>query len=103
MQALARLSPARIRIDSAMAQHADDQQSTAASLPPGPTGRSRFFGIRDFFDFVDTRITMSRVGRLFHLAGSGHVRQATETFSAGDFLLTPSSQKRFLRLHFSRK
>ncbi|GJN81187.1 nucleoside transporter [Purpureocillium lilacinum] len=62
-----------------MAQHADDQQSTAASLPPGPTGRSRFFGIRDFFDFVDTRITMSRVGRLFHLAGSGHPEEIPET------------------------
>ncbi|KND88521.1 putative xanthine/uracil permease [Tolypocladium ophioglossoides CBS 100239] len=62
-------------------QQPDDQQSTAASLsraPVGrspsraPAGRSRFFGFRDFFDFIDGRITTSRFGRLFRLAGAGH-------------------------------
>lgn len=45
----------------------------AASLSHGPVTRSRFFGFRDFFDYLDRRITASRFGRLFRLAGSGHV------------------------------
>ncbi|PNY24451.1 Xanthine/uracil/vitamin C permease [Tolypocladium capitatum] len=61
-------------------ERADDQRSTAASLSRGPAGRSRFFGFRDFFDFIDGRITTSRFGRLFRLSGSGHpdeIRGAT--------------------------
>ncbi|POR35727.1 Xanthine/uracil/vitamin C permease [Tolypocladium paradoxum] len=53
-------------------EQADDQQSTAASRSRGPVGRSRFFGFRDFFDFIDGRITTSRFGRLFRLSGTGH-------------------------------
>ncbi|PHH87276.1 hypothetical protein CDD83_9076 [Cordyceps sp. RAO-2017] len=50
-----------------------DQQSSAASLAsPEPSLRSRFFGFRDFFDYVDGRITTSRFGRLFRLSGTGH-------------------------------
>ncbi|KAF4512695.1 hypothetical protein G6O67_000044 [Ophiocordyceps sinensis] len=49
-----------------------DQLSMAASLSHGPVTRSRFFGFRDFFDYLDRRITASRFGRLFRLAGSGH-------------------------------
>lgn len=35
--------------------------------------RSRFCGLRDFLDLSDEWLSASRFGRLFHLAGSGHV------------------------------
>lgn len=36
-------------------------------------GRSRFCGVRDYYDRVDDYVTTSRFGKFFHLAGSGHV------------------------------
>ena len=43
------------------------------TLTEEDVGRSRFCGVRDFFDRVDEYITTSRFGKVFHLAGSGHV------------------------------
>lgn len=37
-------------------------------------GRSRYFGLRDFFDRVDHYVTTSAFGYFFTLSGTGHVR-----------------------------
>ncbi|KJZ79350.1 hypothetical protein HIM_01501 [Hirsutella minnesotensis 3608] len=69
-------------------ERAIGRQSAATSHPGDPAPRSRFFGIRDFLDYLDRRITTSRFGRLFRLAGTGHpneIRGATflREFRAG--------------------
>lgn len=51
-----------------------DPRILSPRLPSAPmVGRSRFCGFRDFADLVDTWLSTSLFGRLFRLAGSGHV------------------------------
>lgn len=40
---------------------------------PEEEGRSRFCGVRDFFDRVDEYVTTSKLGYFFRLGGTGHV------------------------------
>lgn len=67
-------------MESPTVQPKEGQESEAADpgifsprLPPPPVvGRSRFCGFRDFADLMDNWLSTCLLGRLFHLAGSGH-------------------------------
>ncbi|ODA78538.1 hypothetical protein RJ55_05919 [Drechmeria coniospora] len=59
-------------IDAHSTMEQPGQQTSGHPLARTYTPRSRFFGFRDFFDFVDERTASSTIGRLFRLAGSGH-------------------------------
>lgn len=68
-------------MESPTVQPKEGQESEAADpgifsprLPSPPVvGRSRFCGFRDFADLMDNWLSTGLLGRLFHLAGSGHV------------------------------
>ncbi|CAH0044246.1 unnamed protein product, partial [Clonostachys solani] len=51
--------------------------SRASSTPSRDVvgGRSKYFGFRDFLDYADEWLTNSRLGRLFHLEGTGKVKE----------------------------
>ncbi|RDA88943.1 hypothetical protein CP532_0672 [Ophiocordyceps camponoti-leonardi (nom. inval.)] len=53
----------------AQAEFQQQNPSVPSRIPPR---RSKIFGFRDFFDYVDRRLTTSRFGRLFRLSGTGH-------------------------------
>ncbi|CAM1510232.1 Fc.00g005670.m01.CDS01 [Cosmosporella sp. VM-42] len=55
--------------------HMDTQNPVPPTLASEEVGVSRFCGVRDFFDQLDEYITMSRFGKFFHLAGSGHPKE----------------------------
>lgn len=67
-----------------------DQQSSAAAFARGPVTRSRFFGFRDFSDYLDRRVTTSRFGRLFRLTGSGHVSKTPGLAILSDAVVQPN-------------
>lgn len=56
-----------------MMQQAEQENTAVQSVSSGLESRSRFCGVRDFFDLVDNWVTTSRFGQVFHLAGTGHV------------------------------